>query len=103
MTADLDAIRESLAQQLLKVTAERDSAQNLLRQYELVITQEDKEIVRDVQRIEAERDALREFANRYLEQFAGYTITNSISAKTDVTGWLRNLARAAVAKSQEPK
>ncbi len=37
MTADLDAIRESLAKQLLKVTAERDELRKALDKQNMII------------------------------------------------------------------
>ena len=42
-----------------RLTRERDEALDKLRHYELVMTQEDQQIVRDVQRLEAERDEAR--------------------------------------------
>ena len=43
---------------------------------------------------------LLEFAKAYADQFRGYQITNTKDAKHDATGWLMDLARAAIAKAE---
>jgi hypothetical protein len=48
--------------------------------------------------IAAAPDLLR-FAEAYIDQFCGYQITNTADAKHDATGWLRDMAKAAMAKA----
>ena len=40
------------------------------------------------------------FAEAYIEQFCGYQITNTLDAKHDATGYLCDIARAAIAKAK---
>ena len=44
---------------------------------------------------------LLEFAKAYADQFRGYQITNTKDAKHDATGWLMDMARAALAKAEQ--
>ncbi len=48
--------------------------------------------------IAAAPDLLR-FAEAYMGQFCGYQITNTTDAKHDATGWLRDMAKAAITKA----
>ena len=48
--------------------------------------------------IAAAPDLLR-FAEAYIGQFCGYQITNTADAKYDATGWLRDMAEAAMKKA----
>ena len=41
-------------------------------------------------------DELLHFAEMYICQYCGYQITNTSDAKHDATGWLRDMAQAAI-------
>ena len=57
-----------------------------------------KRTIANARLIAASPDLL-EFANMYIAQFCGHQITNTSDSKHDATGWLRDIARAAIDKA----
>lgn len=49
-----------------------------------------------LQRHAEQIDELLYFAEMYVSQYCGYQITNTSNAKHDATGWLRDMAQAAI-------